>query len=151
LRTGASSQYQTCEHYWSVRRLARFADAGDFTGCVRAINGGTIGLAERQRYLARFAPIIKTLPGAPPTKAPAPDTIAAATGRERKAATAGVLAGATGIAGTAATGSTTAPNDPPHALPALIGIALAGVGAVVLIVAAIALIRKRAAVLANWI
>ena len=137
--------------YWSVRRLARFADAGDFTGCVRAINGGTIGLAERKHYLAQFAPVIKTLPGAPPTKAPANHAIAAATGRERKAATAGVVAGATGIAGTVMTRSTPAPDESAHALSPLVGYSLAGIGAVVLIVAVIALVKKRAAVIANWI
>lgn len=39
--------------YWSARNLNRFADADDFVGLTRAINGGTNGLAERQKFLAR--------------------------------------------------------------------------------------------------
>jgi hypothetical protein len=93
----------------------------------------------------------KTLPGAPPTKAPANHAIAAASGRERKAATAGAVAGATGIAGTVMTRSTPAPDESAHALSPLVGYSLAGIGAVVLIVAVIALVKKRAAVIANWI
>lgn len=39
--------------YWKARNLNRFADAGDFVGLTRAINGGTNGLADRQQFWAR--------------------------------------------------------------------------------------------------
>lgn len=39
--------------YWKNRDLNRFADAGDVTGCRRAINGGLNGLAETQRFYAK--------------------------------------------------------------------------------------------------
>lgn len=34
--------------FWKVNDLNRFADAGDVAGCTRKINGGTLGLAERE-------------------------------------------------------------------------------------------------------
>lgn len=40
--------------YWSHAGCNVSADAGDFVGAVVKVNGGTIGLAERQEYLARF-------------------------------------------------------------------------------------------------
>lgn len=39
--------------YWHVKNLNRFADAGDFVGLTRAINGGTNGLDDRQEFWAR--------------------------------------------------------------------------------------------------
>ncbi|MGO4416784.1 glycoside hydrolase family 19 protein [Cupriavidus sp. KB_39] len=39
--------------YWQAHNLNRFADAGDFVGLTRAINGGTNGLADRQQFWAR--------------------------------------------------------------------------------------------------
>ncbi len=39
--------------YWHNRNLNRFADAGDFVGLTRAINGGTNGLADRRALWAR--------------------------------------------------------------------------------------------------
>lgn len=37
--------------FWSTRNLNALADAGDFIGVTRRINGGTNGLADRQRRL----------------------------------------------------------------------------------------------------
>jgi hypothetical protein len=56
----------------------------------------------------------------------------------------GAVAGATGIAGTVMTRSTPTPDESAHALSPLVGYSLAGIGAVVLIVAVIALVKKRA-------
>lgn len=45
--------------FWDWKGMNRFADAGDFLGCVKAWNGGTNGLAERQAQLARIWPILQ--------------------------------------------------------------------------------------------
>lgn len=47
--------------FWDWKGMNKFADAGDFLGCVKRWNGGTNGLAERQAQLAR---ILKVLQGA---------------------------------------------------------------------------------------
>lgn len=41
-------------HYWSAARCNTLADAGDFDGIVHGINGGTINIAARRRYLTAF-------------------------------------------------------------------------------------------------
>lgn len=45
--------------YWHVHSLNRYADAGDFVGLTRAINGGTNGLAERQQFWTRAKTVLK--------------------------------------------------------------------------------------------
>lgn len=45
--------------FWDWKGMNCFADAGDFLGCVKAWNGGTNGLAERQAQLARILPILQ--------------------------------------------------------------------------------------------
>lgn len=45
--------------FWDWKGMNRYADAGDFIGCVKAWNGGTNGLAERQAQLARILPILQ--------------------------------------------------------------------------------------------
>ncbi|MDV7399260.1 hypothetical protein RZS08_48060, partial [Arthrospira platensis SPKY1] len=40
--------------YWNSRNLNTLADRDDVVGITRAINGGTIGLADRQAKLAFF-------------------------------------------------------------------------------------------------
>ena len=60
--------------------MNRFADNGDFRGCVKLWNGGTNGLADRQSQLARITKILQgaewgeiaAAPGKPPPK-PFPD------------------------------------------------------------------------------
>ncbi|MGT2433525.1 glycoside hydrolase family 19 protein [Cupriavidus basilensis] len=44
--------------YWETHGLNRFADAGDFVGLTRAINGGTNGLQDRQLFWARAKSIL---------------------------------------------------------------------------------------------
>lgn len=39
--------------FWGHNALHRFADRDDFSGCIRAINGGDAGRMERVGYLAR--------------------------------------------------------------------------------------------------
>lgn len=47
--------------FWSWKNLNRYADAGDFLGCVKAWNGGTNGLADRQAQMKGNEPIIERL------------------------------------------------------------------------------------------
>lgn len=47
--------------FWTWKKLNKFADDGDFVGCVKAWNGGTNGLADRKESLAGNDPIIKRL------------------------------------------------------------------------------------------
>ncbi len=44
--------------FWDWKGMNKYADAGDFIGCVKRWNGGTNGLAERQSQLARILPIL---------------------------------------------------------------------------------------------
>ena len=39
--------------YWRSRDCNRLADAGDFLGVTRKINGGLVGLADRQDWLVK--------------------------------------------------------------------------------------------------
>ena len=36
--------------FWDTNKLSVYADKGDFVGLTRRINGGTIGLADRQHH-----------------------------------------------------------------------------------------------------
>lgn len=55
-------QPEICAAFWAWKRLNRFADAGDFVGCVRAWNGGANGLADRRAALARYRAALRALP-----------------------------------------------------------------------------------------
>lgn len=44
--------------YWTTRGLNTLADAGDFTGITRKINGGLIGLDDRQSWLAKARAVL---------------------------------------------------------------------------------------------
>jgi len=54
-------QPEICAAFWTWKGLNRFADAGNFIGCVTAWNGGTNGLADRKALMAGNDPIIKRL------------------------------------------------------------------------------------------
>jgi putative chitinase len=66
--------------YWRDNNIGPRAQAGDVTGVTRAINGGTIGLAERARRYREYLhdPTIRSQrearssSAAPPSRAPAP-------------------------------------------------------------------------------
>lgn len=71
-------QPEVCTAFWRWKDLNRFADAGNFVGCVKAWNGGTNGLADRQHLMAGNDPIIARLetveniaPSIPEPKKPA--------------------------------------------------------------------------------
>lgn len=44
--------------YWDSRHLNALADANDFVGITRAINGGLNGLEDRQRYHERARQVL---------------------------------------------------------------------------------------------
>ena len=44
--------------FWALRNLNRYADAYDFVGLTKRINGGTNGLADRQRLYAAALPAL---------------------------------------------------------------------------------------------
>ena len=59
--------------------MNKYADAGNFIGCVKAWNGGTNGLTERQSQLARITKVLQgaewgavTEAGIPTSKPPDP-------------------------------------------------------------------------------
>jgi predicted chitinase len=54
-------QPEICTAFWAWKNMNRFADAGDFRGCVKAWNGGTNGMADRQHLMAGNDPIIARL------------------------------------------------------------------------------------------
>ena len=45
--------------FWDWKAMNKYADAGNFIGCVKAWNGGTNGLAERQSQLARITKVLQ--------------------------------------------------------------------------------------------
>lgn len=45
---------ESAAHFWDVAGCNACADRGDFEAAVRKVNGGTINMATRQAYLARF-------------------------------------------------------------------------------------------------
>ena len=58
--------------FWAWKGLNKYADKGDFLGCVKAWNGGTNGLADRKACLAGNAKIIAALKDGPAAAPPAP-------------------------------------------------------------------------------
>ena len=46
--------------YWRSRDCNRFADAGDFVGVTKAINGGLVGLRDRELWLYKARPIFNS-------------------------------------------------------------------------------------------
>lgn len=61
IATKLDLQPEVCVAFWQWKNLNRFADAGNFIGCVKAWNGGTNGLADRQHLMAGNDPIIARL------------------------------------------------------------------------------------------
>lgn len=45
--------------FWDWKGMNKFADAGNFIGCVKAWNGGTNGLSERRSQLARITKVLQ--------------------------------------------------------------------------------------------
>lgn len=157
------NQPEVCAAFWDWKKLNAKADAGDFRGCVKLWNGGTIGMADRLAQMAgndpvinrlqnveRILPATTTLPGAPPTPKPPQEVIDEATKKERASQKAGAAGAITGGAGEAAKTATEQPAKPPALLSPVVTYTLIGVGVAVLVVATILIARKKAAVIRNW-
>jgi putative chitinase len=88
-------QPEVCAAFWTWKNLNRFADAGDFIGCVKAWNGGTNGLADRQHLMAGNDPVIARLEtvNAIAPAVPAPKKPATATADVIKTGSGAVIAG----------------------------------------------------------
>ena len=93
-------QPEVCTAFWRWKNLNRFADAGDFVGCVKIWNGGTNGLADRQHLMVGNDPIIKRLETVESIATSIPDPKPAVS----TATKAGAGAGAVVVAGTVAAG-----------------------------------------------
>ena len=58
LATDATLAARSAGWYWQSRRLNRYADVGDITGCTKVINGGTNGLRDRLKYFDRARAVL---------------------------------------------------------------------------------------------
>jgi putative chitinase len=134
-------QPEVCTAFWTWKNLNRYADAGDFIGCVKAWNGGTNGLADRQHLMAGNDPIIKRMETvtaiAPSIPAPTVPTLAKPTDRpaEKPAVSTGAKAAGYGggavvvVAGAAAQ---QAGLSAPEILGIITGVSLAFGGAILI-------------------
>jgi putative chitinase len=68
--------------FWDWKAMNKYADAANFIGCVKAWNGGTNGLPERQSQLARIQKVLQAAEWGAVADAPvqAPDSPAANSG-----------------------------------------------------------------------
>lgn len=48
--------------FWDTHKCNDLADAGDFTAITKAINGGTVGLAERRVYFDHALALLRSIP-----------------------------------------------------------------------------------------
>lgn len=154
-------QPEICAAFWAWKKLNAKADLGDFKGAVKLWNGGTNGMADRLAQMAGNDPIIarlavvdrvmpeaKALPGSPPTKAPPQDVINETTKKERATQKAGTGGAVVGGAGEAMKAGTEMPETP--FLSPFLTYSLIGIGVGVVIIAAVLIARKKAAVIKNW-
>lgn len=91
--------------FWSWKNLNRFADANDFTGCVKVWNGGTNGMADRLAQKAGNDPVIQrmeTVDRVTPAIKPLPESKPSVKQPERTAGKAVVVTGTAVATGAAA-------------------------------------------------
>lgn len=148
-------QPEVCAGFWDWKGLNKYADTGNFLGCVKIWNGGTNGLADRQAKMAGNDPAIARLAtmkdvalpaamkllGNPPTPKPPKSATDDATKNERKSRAA---------AGTVAAGGAANEVAPSKPMPSVAAYGLVAVCIVAVAILTILIIRKKAAVVANW-
>lgn len=59
LASGASIGFKISVWYWTSHNLNNLADIGDFVGITKAINGGTIGLAQREAFYKKALEVLQ--------------------------------------------------------------------------------------------
>jgi len=152
-------QPEVCAAFWDWKGMNRYADSGNFKGCVKAWNGGNNGMADRLERMEGNDPFIKrmefvksakpvagNLPGGPSTADPPQDVIDDATKSER------TIRNATGAAGAATVGakaSTEQPNEG-FIMPAMIEWSIIGAIVAVAVISAVLAIRKKKIIQDNW-
>lgn len=62
--------------FWKWKNINAACDTGDFVQVTRLINGGTVGLADRQAWLEKVRTVLKSAASAPPTQSTPPATSA---------------------------------------------------------------------------
>jgi predicted chitinase len=143
LAADLDKQAEICAAFWKWKRLNRFADVGDFNGCVKAWNGGLNGIRDRQQRLRACSPFVDDLPGDPPTKSPPKEVVAEATRTERTKTAAGGV-----IAGTGTVAQATQPEKP--FIPWGVTYTVIGCGAALFLYGLYRIAKKVALVKANW-
>ncbi|RDI64389.1 glycoside hydrolase family 19 protein [Nocardia pseudobrasiliensis] len=58
LAAGPEVGFRIAQWYWTIRDINTLADAGDFVGVTRAVNGGEHGLAARETYYRRALAVL---------------------------------------------------------------------------------------------
>jgi putative chitinase len=48
----------TAGFFWNTHKLNQYADARDYVTMTKKINGGTIGLADRQKHIAHALEVL---------------------------------------------------------------------------------------------
>jgi predicted chitinase len=151
-------QPEVCSAFWQWKNLSRFSDTGNWIGLVKAWNGGTNGLADRNAKKAgnasaigrmRILAVAKTMPGEPPTPKPPKDVIADATAPERNARKGGAGAATAGGAGEVAKTTGTVQPDNPVA-NSYVNYTLIGVGVAIILIATVLIALRVRRVAANW-
>lgn len=156
-------QPEVCAAFWSWKKMNAKADLGDWRGIVKAWNGGTNGLADREAQLkGNDAALVrmekmslaleaaKKLPGAPPTPEPPKAVIDDATKKERATQKTAVASAVTGGGSEAAKISTTTAPAVPSFMTPVVTYSLLGIGVVAFVVVAVLIARKAATIKANW-
>lgn len=149
-------QPEVCAAFWRWKNLNRYSDTGNWIGLVKAWNGGTNGLADRNYKKAGNADIIrrmqildavKTMPGGPVApNNPPKDVVDDVTATERKTRNGGVVTTGAGAANEA-TGAVVA-KEP--LIATVINYTLIGAGVCIILVATYLIIRKVKAAKDNW-
>jgi predicted chitinase len=151
-------QPEVCAAFWTWKNLSKYSDTGNWLGLVRAWNGGTNGLADRNAKKAGNASAIKrmaildvakTMPGAPPTPLPPKEVVKDATKDERNARTGGAATAGTGAGAEVAKTTGTIQPDNPIATP-YVTWTLIGMGAAVILFATFLIVRKHRKIITNW-
>ena len=149
-------QPEVCTAFWKWKGLNRYSDTGNWIGLVKAWNGGTNGLADRNAKKAGNDPVIrrmqilemsKTMAGGPTAPhQPPKQVVDEVTSTERKSRTSGVVVAGSG-GGNELTGTVQATTP---LVTSVVNYTLIGVGVCVILLATFLIVRKVKLVRDNW-